>query len=63
VYLFWWHGKRKIETWLILATLTQLQSFLGLAGCYRRFMGDFSTIAALLNDLMKKGVSFHWGAA
>jgi hypothetical protein len=24
---------------------------------------DFSTIAALLNDLMKKGVPFYWGAA
>jgi hypothetical protein len=52
-----------IKSRLIPATLTQLQSFLELVGFYRRFMRDFSTIAAPLNDLMKKGVLFHWGAA
>jgi hypothetical protein len=52
-----------IKSRLIPATLTQLQSFLGLAGFYRYFVRDFITIAAPLNDLMKKGVSFHWGAA
>jgi hypothetical protein len=52
-----------IKSWLIPTTLTQLQSFLGLAGFYQCFMRDFSTIAAPLNDLMKKGILFHWGAA
>jgi hypothetical protein len=52
-----------IKSWLIPTTLTQLQSFLGPAGFYRHFMKDFSTIAAPLNDLMKKGVPFYWGAA
>jgi hypothetical protein len=52
-----------IKSWLIPATLTQLQSFLGLVGFYRRFVRDFSTIAAPLNDLTKKGVSFYFGAA
>jgi hypothetical protein len=47
-----------IKSWLIPATLTQLRSFLGLAGFYRCFMRDISTIAAPLNDLMKKGVPF-----
>jgi hypothetical protein len=52
-----------IKSWLIPATLTQLQSFLQLVGFYWRFVRDFSTIATPLNDLMKKGVLFHWGAA
>jgi hypothetical protein len=52
-----------IKSWPIPATLTQLQSFLGLAGFYQHFVSDFSTIAAPLNDLMKKGVPFYWGAA
>jgi hypothetical protein len=42
-----------IKSWPIPATLTQLQSFPDLAGFYRRFVRDFSTIAAPLNDLMK----------
>jgi hypothetical protein len=52
-----------IISWPIPATLTQLQSFLVLAGFYRRFMRDFSTNAAPLNDLMKKGVPFYWDVA
>jgi hypothetical protein len=52
-----------IKSWLIPTTLTQLRIFLGLAGFYRRFVRDFSTIAAPLNDLTKKGVPFCWGAA
>jgi hypothetical protein len=54
---------KAIKSWPIPTTLTQFQSFLELAGFYRHFMRDFSTIAAPLNDLTKKGVSFHWGAA
>jgi hypothetical protein len=51
-----------IKSWPIPATLTQLQCFLGLIRFYRRFVRDFSTIAAPLNDLTKKDVTFYWGA-
>jgi hypothetical protein len=50
-----------IQGWPVPKTITQVRSFLRLAGFYRRFVKDFSTIAAPLNALTKKGVPFSWG--
>jgi hypothetical protein len=50
-----------IHGWPMPKTITHVRSFLGLAGLYRRFVKDFSTIAAPLNELTKKGVHFSWG--
>ena len=37
-----------------------LQSFLGLAGYYRRFLPNFSHMSAVLSNLLKKNVKFEW---
>ena len=40
--------------------MTEIRSFLGLAGYYRRFIEGFSKIALPLTSLTQKGLKFEW---
>jgi hypothetical protein len=50
-----------IENFPRLNTAKQLKNFLGLAGYYRRFIPQFSKVAAPLHKLLKKDVPYVWG--
>ena len=43
-------------------TATEVRSFLGLAGYYRRYVKGFAAIASPLHALTRKDAVFHWSA-
>ncbi|KAL4018183.1 hypothetical protein IC575_021773 [Cucumis melo] len=59
-------SKSKIEaitSWPRPSTVSEVRSFLGLAGYYHRFMEDFSRIATPFTQLTRKGAPFVWSKA
>ncbi|KAL4313586.1 hypothetical protein GQ457_01G039130 [Hibiscus cannabinus] len=57
---------KKIEAimgWKQPKNVSEVRSFLGLAGYYRRFVEGFSIIAAPLTKLLRKDVPFSWTEA
>jgi hypothetical protein len=54
---------QKIEAvvnWPVPKKLREVRGFLGLCGYYRRFVENFSKVAAPLHALTKKNQTFHW---
>ena len=49
-----------IQDWPQPKNIKELQSFLGLCNYYRRFILDYSKVAAPLTDLTHKDTPYHW---
>ena len=49
-----------VMSWERPKSVVEIRSFLGLAGYYRRFIEDFSRLAAPMMRLTRKQVKFDW---
>src|SRR5438105_764102 len=54
---------RDVLGWLPPQNVSEIRSFLGMAGYYRRFIEGFSKIAKPLTELLEKGATFKWTPA
>ena len=51
---------KAIEDWSVPKDVTDVRSFMGITGYYRRFIEGFSRIVNPINSLQKKGNKFDW---
>ena len=49
-----------VMSWERLKSVFEIHSFLGLTGYYRRFIEDFSRLAAPMTRMTRKGLKFEW---
>jgi Reverse transcriptase (RNA-dependent DNA polymerase) len=52
---------RAVMEWSRPKNVSEIRSFLGMAGYYRRFVHGFLQLARPLTTLLHKGVKFEWG--
>ena len=50
----------EVVNWKTPTSVTEVRSFLGLAGYYRRFIPEFSRVAKPMTKLLHKDVHFQW---
>jgi hypothetical protein len=50
-------------SWKVPTSVGDIQSFLGLAGYYRRFIEGFSKISKPMTELLEKDKKFKWTPA
>jgi hypothetical protein len=53
---------KDVLNWMPPMNASEIRSFLGLAGYYRRFIKDFSKIANPVMKLLEKNTTFEWTA-
>ena len=51
---------KAVVNWELPTNPTEVRSFLGLVGYYRRFVQDFSIIASPMTKLLRKNIKFEW---
>jgi hypothetical protein len=51
---------RDVLNWMPPTNVSEVQSFLGLVGYYRRFIKDFSKVAKPMTKLLEKNKAFQW---
>ena len=51
---------KEFMSWERLKSIFEIRSFLGLTGYYRRFIENFSRLAAPMTRLTRKEVKYEW---
>ncbi|XP_075521424.1 putative mitochondrial protein AtMg00860 [Primulina tabacum] len=50
-----------VKEWPVPKSATEIRSFVGLAGYYKKFIKEFSSVVVPLTTLTKKNAKFVWG--